>query len=178
MQRLADHTFHIKEYCIDSDKMIQKWQTIFGDEEYHLLSKNCSTVIIDVLNSGMLCTKYRPKSGLTDVFTPNDVKKYGQKLQTLTTRQEKKTWSSCLKDRLSPFTHRFKYGCNCNCLFEEGLCYDRTLCCYFKCCMLFACVCLCSKMMSLNDYLSSKVTSCCQCNRSVKHDKYEEIYDV
>lgn len=179
MKRPADHTFHISKYCIDCDKIIHDWHSIIGDTGYHLLNKNCSTVVMDVLRFSVLCKKVRPETGITDIFTPNDVKQYGQKLQTLTSCSKLRAFRST---QLKSCANSAEYECDCGILCEEGLWCEESFCCYFKCCMYICCYSfwcgINETCLTFFNHLYQKVTSCCNYNLSFKHNKYEEIHDV
>lgn len=155
MKREAKYIYVIERDCIDCNAIICKWQYIIYAAKYHLFSKNCATVVMEVLEAGALCLKYRPKP--YSVCTPGDVQKYGKQLHQLERREK----LCCIEEEIVRSHHRRKYNCFCGGLFEQGECVDhlctgKEICMCFCMCLLF--LCFVAPCVILYDYLKEM---CC-----------------
>lgn len=81
MKRKAKYIYEIKKDCIDCNAIICRWQSIIIEDQYHLFSKNCATVVMDVLIAGALCERYRQRS--YRVCTPADLKNIAKKKRAI-----------------------------------------------------------------------------------------------
>lgn len=151
MKREAKYVYNIERNCIDCNAIICKWQSIINEAKYHLFSKNCATVVMEVLEAGALCLKYRPKP--YSVCTPGDVQKYGKQLHQLE-RREKLCF---IEEEIVQSHHRRKYNCLCGGIFVQGGCVNH--CCTGKeMCMCLLFLCFVDPFVSLYYYLKEM---CC-----------------
>lgn len=155
INRKAKYIYEIGKDCIDCNAVICRWESIIIEDGYHLFSKNCSTVVMEVLIAGAYCLRYLPK--VLDVYTPDDVKKYAKQLHQLQRRPE----MCFIKAKVVRNYHRRKYNCHCGGVFEWNESHKKG-CTNSDICIFVLFVWFVCPFLILYDYLKDEMFgSCC-----------------